>query len=168
MKTLAVVIALVLMMTAWSPLAIQVVSAQSAPWMLLQSPDGTLWIVADGTRHRATPLVVDDATVAIYPEAAPWIGQLGAAAPEHVAVAATPAPLAYDAAVECARLSADISATSFMGGRAAQEFQDLCLQLAAQYGARGVQCLEVAFRTGERQHLSGAATMQLLRQCLEA
>lgn len=44
----------------------------SEPWRLLRAEDGSLWVYADGARHRIEPQGVSDADLATIPEAVPW------------------------------------------------------------------------------------------------
>jgi hypothetical protein len=43
-----------------------------APWGLVQTGDGTLYVVAGGTRHRITPVAVPEDIIAAIPEGDAW------------------------------------------------------------------------------------------------
>ena len=47
-------------------------AAQSAPWRLVQPSDGSLWVIADGVRHRVAPANIADAELAAIPEGGAW------------------------------------------------------------------------------------------------
>ena len=71
------------------------VSAQEAPWRLVQTSDGTLYVVAAGVRHRITPAALPDGVVAAISEGAAWeAGTLGDAPQPPVDTAAAGAPQA--------------------------------------------------------------------------
>jgi hypothetical protein len=53
-------------------LASGVAVAQSAPWRLVQTGDGSLHVIADGFRHRIAPAPIADAELAAVPEAESW------------------------------------------------------------------------------------------------
>jgi ribosomal protein L7/L12 len=56
------------------------VLAEGQPNLLLQAPNGELWAVADGVRHKVTPSKIDDLGLAKIPAGEPWpTGLLGAA-----------------------------------------------------------------------------------------
>jgi hypothetical protein len=64
-------------------LAIGTVAAQEAPWRLVQSSDGTLYVIAAGTRHRIVPAAVPDDVIAAIPEGEAWeTGAMTAVAPQ--------------------------------------------------------------------------------------
>jgi hypothetical protein len=56
-------------------------SAQELPWGLIQTSDGTLYVVAAGLRHRVVPAMAPDEIVATIPEGAAWEGGVLADAP---------------------------------------------------------------------------------------
>ena len=43
-----------------------------APWGLVQTGDGTLYVVAGGIRHRITPVTIPDDLIAAIPEGDAW------------------------------------------------------------------------------------------------
>jgi hypothetical protein len=51
-------------------------AAQQASDRLVAGEDGLLWLVRDGLRHRVSPVLVDEATLASWPESEPWGDQL--------------------------------------------------------------------------------------------
>ena len=46
--------------------------AQDAQWGLIQSNDGTLYVVVSGMRHRVQPVVAPDDVISALPEGAAW------------------------------------------------------------------------------------------------
>jgi hypothetical protein len=48
------------------------VHAAEAPWQLIQTNDGTLYVVAAGLRHRIMPATVPDEAVTTIPEGDAW------------------------------------------------------------------------------------------------
>ena len=62
--------------------------AQSVPFRLVQAGDGSLWVIADRTKHRITPDPIGDRELAALPDGEPWSGTIG----ESVAPAAATAP----------------------------------------------------------------------------
>src|SRR5215207_5172872 len=54
-------------LTTWAIVA----HAQDAPWRLVQENDGTLYVIAGGTRHRIVPATLPGDIIAAIPEAEP-------------------------------------------------------------------------------------------------
>lgn len=48
------------------------VSAQEAPWRLVQSEDGTLYVIAGGNRHRIVPAPISGAELGAIAESQAW------------------------------------------------------------------------------------------------
>jgi hypothetical protein len=88
--------------------ALLVTAAQAAetPWGLIRTDDGTLYVVAAGTRHRIVPAAVPSEVAASIPEGTAWDDGVmadGPAAPiQALAVASLPlaAPTAANGVIE--------------------------------------------------------------------
>jgi len=68
------------------------VSAQAAPWRVVQAGDGTLYLLKDGMRSPLVPSPISDEELAAIPDADPIYGDLPQAAPRVITVVATPTP----------------------------------------------------------------------------
>jgi hypothetical protein len=66
--------------------------AQSAPWQVVQSSDGTLYVLADGVRYHLVPDVIGDDELAALPDGGVVVGQLLGPPPQPT-TAPTPAPV---------------------------------------------------------------------------
>ena len=89
-------------LTAFALGSLATVSAQGVPWRLVQSGDGTLYVIAEGVRHVVVPAVISDDELGAIAEGEPWGATFGASAP-----AGPPAP-APAPPVEAPGVSAEV------------------------------------------------------------
>ena len=130
------------------------VSAQVSPLQLVSAGDGTLFILANGVRHRIVPTVMSDAALGAIPEAEAWesgipIAAMGAAgsnagASSGVMLPATAATgaAADDPDARCLRLSTDLALQHNTGPEAFAVMNAFCQRVARQDGDRGIMCFE--------------------------
>jgi hypothetical protein len=133
------------------PLALT--AAQSAPWSLVQSSDGVLWVLTDGARHRIAPQPIGDTVLASIPEAAPWddgaMVASGLTGQPAIQPTLTPEQQAQAFAGQCFQIAATADAKSPLPGStdALRALHQIYLHAAAEAGARGVQCFQWATET---------------------
>ena len=130
------------------------VSAQVSPLQLVSAGDGTLFVLANGVRHRIVPAVMSDADLGAIPEAEAWdagtlAAALGAAGSNAGASSGVMLPAtagtgtaADDPDARCLRLATDLAIQHNTGPEAFAVMNAFCRRVARQDGDRGITCFE--------------------------
>ena len=129
---------------------VSTVMAQVSPWQLVKTGDGTLYVIAEGVRHRIVPAIVSDAAIRAIPEAEPWdAGVMGAGALNALQASLAAQPAGGDAIDErCMGIATGLGLQHSASPEVFMALNAFCRHVAQQDGERGLVCFEWTIRQG--------------------